>query len=248
MYRHGRIPGRMDKVGTIIALSLIIIAIITIIVLGARGWHKVRDFFHPEPEMVEVVHEVEVPVIKYVEKEVVISADTVQSGIRAMGKLCTSQYYFTHVSSFEESVQLNSEATIPGTGIRLPNITIPGTKKSFVYSYDGTVIAGIDFEQITVEKDDIDKRIVVKLPAAEIISSSVDPDTFKLYDEKTGLFTKISVSDVMESFASLIEDEENKAIEKGVLGEAQDNAAVLIENFVKNTFGLGAYKVVVNQL
>ncbi|MBR0114914.1 MAG: DUF4230 domain-containing protein [Firmicutes bacterium] len=244
-YKHGRIPGSMNRTGQIIAISLMLIALITIVVLAVRGYNAVKSVFTPKVERVEVEVVKEVPVTKYVEKEVVISGETIQSGIREMGKLCTAEYFFTHVSSFEQSSKLNTETQIPGTNIIFPDITIPGTTKTFVYSYDGSIKAGVDFTGIIIEKDDAKRTISVTIPEPEIISSSVDPDSFKLYDEKAGLFSRIKVTDVTDSFASLIKDEEQKARDKGILTQAQDNAKNLIENFIRNTYGVQGFDVAV---
>ncbi len=247
MYRHGRIPGRLDRIGQITAFILISIAIITIIVLSVRAYRSVHDFFVPKAEtaVVEVVKEVPVPTIveKVVEKEIVISGETIESGIREMGKLCTAEYYFTHVSSFEESSKLATGTKIKGTNINIPDITIPGTTKTFVYSYDGTITAGVDFSDIRLEKNDEKMTVTVVMPQPEIISSSVDPDSFRLYDEKTGIFTTLKVTDVTDTFASLIRDEEQKARDRGILDQAQNNARVLVENFIRNTYGLEGFDV-----
>ncbi len=247
MYRHGRIPGKLDRAGQTVAAVLIVIAILTIIIIGVRACRSVRNFFKPKVETatVEVIKEVPVTtyVEKVVEKEIVISGETIESGIREMGKLCTAEYYFTHVSSFEECSKLPTETRIKGTNIVIPDITIPGTVKTFVYSYDGTITAGVDFGEIRLEKNDDKKTVTVVMPQPEIISSSVDPDSFKLYNEKTGIFTTLKVTDVTDSFNSLIKDEEQKARDRGILTQAQANAKALVENFIRNTCGLEGFEV-----
>lgn len=195
-----------------------------------------------EPDTIEV--EKEVVVEKIVEKEIVISGSTIESGISSIGKLCTAEYHFTHVESFEDNMYLSTgRLSIPGTNIQFKDLAIPGTKSYFIYSYDGKVLAGIDFEAVQVTKDDESRSITVILPAAEIISSSVDPESFMLYDEKNSIFNHYGVTEVADSFSDMIKAEENKAKQDGLLTEAADNAKLLVENFVRAGYNVGDYNV-----
>ena len=167
---------------------------------------------------------------KIVEKEVVISGATIEAGLNNIGKLCTAEYYFTHVSSYDSSKSIRG-------------FKIPGTKSKFVYSYDGTILAGVDFTEIKVDKDEETKKITVTIPKAEIISSDVDQNSFKLYDEKSNIFNPIKVTDVTNSFADLKNDEEKKAISSGLLDKAKENAVSLIENFMRGSYNVEDYTI-----
>ena len=90
----------------------------------------IETLVNQEPQVVEKE--------KIIEKEVEITSVTIRDGLRDIGKLCTAEYYFTHVTTFDSQKQING-------------FIIPLTKSSFVYSYDGTIYAGIDFTKITVE-------------------------------------------------------------------------------------------------
>ena len=66
------------------------------------------------------------------------------------------------------------------------------------------------------------------------MGTEIDRDSFILYSEKTGLGNPLSASDFNDSLVGLQKDVETKAEEKGVLEKAQENAEMIIENFVKN--------------
>ncbi len=170
---------------------------------------------------------------KIVEKEAVITGATMQSGINDIGKLVTAEYYFTHVENHKSNLQVIG-------------LDLPLTSSSFIFSYDGSVLAGIDFGNIKIDKDDETRIITVSLPKPEIISSAVDPDSFQLYDERNNIFNPIKVTDVANSFADLIHDEESKAIDKGLYLRAKDNAILLIENFLRATYPIRDYQIVVH--
>ena len=166
------------------------------------------------------------------EEEVTITGATIEAGLREIGKLETAEYYFTHVINYASSKQFHG-------------FTLPLTTASFIYSYEGTITAGIDFGSIVVNKDDETKTIEILLPAIETLSAEVDPDSFKLYDEKQNIFNPISVENVTDSFAELVGDEEQKAIDGGLYDRARENAVQLIENFISAMNVVEGYKITI---
>jgi hypothetical protein len=165
-------------------------------------------------------------------KETEITGETIRSKMSNIGKLSTAEYSYTHLERVDSSRQING-------------FNIPLTKTTFIYSYDGIIRAGVDFTQIKVEKDDDNKVITVTLPEVEIISSDVDQDSFQLYDEKNNIFNPINVTDITDSFADLKNTEEEKAVNDGLLDKAKTNAVTLIENFMRGSFDVEDYDIVV---
>lgn len=177
---------------------------------------------------VEVIREVKTS--RITEKEIEISGETIRFGLSRIGKLSTAEYQYTHVEQFESVREIQ--------GFKLPF-----TSSKFIYSYDGTITAGIDFTRIQVDKNDKTRRITVMLPEAEILSSAVDQDSFQLYDEKNNIFNPIRVADVSTSLARLKTSEEQKAVENGLLTTAMTNAVALVKNFMHATWPLDDYRI-----
>lgn len=148
-----------------------------------------------------------------------ISGVTAQSELNKLGFLETYEYHYTHIQTGDNGEKKRGFLKIPAS--------------KFIYSCDGVIIAGIDFEKINVEKND--KVYTVTLPKAEIkrSSSGIDMGSFKIYDEKNNIFNPYTIEDVVESFADMESFEENAAIEKGLLDKANENARTLIENLLK---------------
>ena len=92
-----------------------------------------------------------------------VSTDTIQDGLANMGVLITQEYYFTQVEKYTK------EKTF------LKFIT---SSSEFMYSYDGAVMAGIDFEKIEIKTDEDRKIITVDMPDSEIQAVTIDKDTF----------------------------------------------------------------------
>ena len=206
----------------------IAVGLIVVVLICCGIFFGTKYYYSRQVKEVEVIREVE----KVVEKEIQISWETIRSNMSNIGKLCTAEYNYTHVE------QVDSSREIKG-------FKIPFTKSMFIYSYDGTIMAGIDFTKIQIDKNDNKKVITVTLPDVEIISSDVDQDSFQLYDEKNNIFNPISVTDVTDSFADLKNSEEEKAIEKGLLDKARTNAITLVENFMRGSYDVSDYEIIV---
>ncbi len=175
-----------------------------------------------------------------IQEETLVNGETITSGIREMGELNTAEYYFSRTESVENSKELD----LSKFGIDFKT-KIPLTTNSFTYSYDGQIKAGIDFSKVEVEVDHETRTITVKLPETAITSSEIDPDSYKLYSVTNNILNPISPDDFALSLSDLIHQEEERAIEKGLLQKAQKNAEVLIRNFVKS-YAEG-YKITITQ-
>ena len=189
-----------------------------------------------EPEV--IIKEVEKPVEKLIEIEKLVevekevTAEMVEDGLQEMGTLLTEEYYFTEVVSFSSIKSfLNSD------------IKLPFTESSYLASYDGVVQAGIDFSKITVAKHDDGKNILIFLPAAEIESVDIDPNSFELYSEKVGFGNPLSASDFNSSLVELENTAREKAVSRGVLDRANENAQTVIRNFVGSLIDLSGCKL-----
>lgn len=165
-----------------------------------------------------------------IKEEVVVTGEMIRENLSDIGELATEEYSFTQVETYDSQKERKG-------------IKIPFTKTSFVYSYDGTIKAGIDFSKVLVTKDDVEKLVVITLPKAEILSTEIDYDSFQVYDEKTSIFNPVSVTDVNDSNADLMDRAVEKALDKGVLKKAEDNAKTVVKEFVEKIGNLDGYDV-----
>ena len=209
-------------------IKRIIISIFAVVLLCCGIFFGTKFYYSRQVKTVEIIKEV--PVEKIVEKEIQISGETIRTSMANIGKLCTAEYNYTHIEKVDSSKEIYG-------------YTIPFTTSMFIYSYDGTIMAGIDFTKIQIDKNDTEKIITVTLPNVEIISSDVDQDSFTLYDEKNNIFNPISVTDVADSFADLKNSEEEKAIEKGLFDRARESAVTLVENFMRGSYDVEDYEI-----
>lgn len=147
-----------------------------------------------------------------------ISATSLKEALNEINELATIEYNYTSMGQFENSNDFY--------GVKLPFTT-----KRFVVSFDGAVKAGVDLNRTYVEMRG--NEIIVTMPKAEILSHEIFEDSLQVYDEKSGLFNSLTISDFNEFYLEQKSAMEKRAIEKGILEKAYERS----ENTVKNVFG-----------
>lgn len=150
-----------------------------------------------------------------------VDIDVINYKIQEIGELATYEYMYTDAGKFENPQKIFGK-------------NIPFTTKSFIAKWNGVIKAGVDINEIKAEVDKNNKKIIVHMPKAEILSHEIDEDSVETLDQKDGLFNKIKVEDVREFDSKSKEAMEERAIEKGLLDKASKNAEKIIEKLVNN--------------
>ena len=221
---------RTEKI-YIVLIAVVLVIIAAVLIFGLNGMKNNAASLpagEEAPQEKEIIKEVE----KIVEVEKVISAETIQEGLKDMGLMVTQQYFFTEVVSFSSVKKLFNT-----------DIALKFTESSYLASYDGEVNAGLNFKQIRVEKDETSRTVNVFLPHSEILNVDIDPNSFELYSEKTGISNAISVQDFNQSLIELEETAKNKAIDRGILNAADQNARMIISGFIEGLVDTDEYTV-----
>ena len=156
---------------------------------------------------------------------------TTTLGLKDIGELATQAGYFTTVQTIDKS------RSVLG-------VEVPGTKSRYVYSYDGTIKAGINFEDIQLDVNEEDKVITVTFPEFKILSTEIDDDSFVLYNDGANLFTSLKLEDVDKSNTELKNNARETAVKNGILDNARSNAEILIKGFLAGMYDLTKYSVV----
>lgn len=228
---------KSSKEKSYVALILAVIVIITVMLLLYPRSHSTVDPISLATESIDTATSAEPAIItkeveKIVEVEKEVTVETLQEGIHDMGILITQEYYFTDLMSFSSIKKfLKTE------------IVLPFTESSYMVSYDGVVTAGIDLTAAQIDKDDEQKRITVHIPKASIQTVDIDLDSFELHEEKAGLGNHISVQDFNSSLQELETAARQKAIDRGLLEKADDNAKVVISHFVSSLVDTSVYSI-----
>ena len=159
-----------------------------------------------------------------------IMVNNLEEGVRDMGVLITQEYYFT------DAVTQSKVKT-------LFSFPLGFTETSYVATYDGVVTAGLDFTRIKIGLDLQKKTVTVRMPKAEIQNVDIDPNSFVLYSEKNGFGNPMSISDFNGSIVELENKAKSRAIEKGLLDQADENARRVVSSFIGGFLDLTKYDI-----
>ena len=162
-----------------------------------------------------------------VEEIVTVDTEIIADGLREMGTLITEEYYFTQLEKYKKTEK----------------VWIFKSEASTAYSYDGVVTAGIDCNEIGIEKDDENKKITISIPKASILNVDIDPNSFQMYEEKNGLWSKFNISDYNKSLIEFEEAGKKKALEKGIIEKADESAKKMVESFVNSLIDSDEYTI-----
>ena len=159
-----------------------------------------------------------------------IGSRTVKLGLENIGELATQAGYYTNVQVITGSREVFG-------------FQVPFTQSKYVYSYDGTIRAGIDFSKVKISVDEIKHIITIEMPQVRIISNDVDPDSLQVYDETKNIFTPLKLADVNQATKEMREEAEANAIENGLLDGARSNAESLVTCFVSSMYDMQVYDI-----
>lgn len=165
---------------------------------------------------------------KAMEPSVSLSATSIQEQLVSSSELATSKLEYRGLVRYE-----NGDIDFL-------------TKKGFTMVYDAEVRAGVDLSQASVELNG--RSITVKLPMAQVLNISIDPDSIEFYDEAFAIFNWENKQDTTDALVLAKEDAENKVDQVSMIEEANKQAKVLVENLLKPfTEGENAYTLTVVQ-
>ena len=157
-----------------------------------------------------------------------INTETIREGLADMGVLITQEYYFTQVETYTKEKNIF--------------IIIPSSS-GFTYSYDGAVMAGVDFAKIEISTEEDRKAIVVKMPPSEIQAVTIDKDTFKIYSEKDSLWNPLKLEDYNISLAEFEDAAREKALAGGILERSDAQAQALVRGFIGTLPNVSGYTI-----
>jgi hypothetical protein len=159
---------------------------------------------------------------------------TIMENIRAISELSTLSYNYRDIGQFSDQKMID----LFGKGFKLPM-----TKKSFIIAYDGEMKIGIDASQLLFDIED--KIIVITMPPIQILSHVIKEESVELFDEKSGLFNPISVTDYTSFIMKQKQEMDEKAYANGLFSQAQTNAEVQMETLLMFLPGIsGEYEII----
>ena len=148
-----------------------------------------------------------------------VLSSNIEEKVSEILEISTVKYNYTDIVSFSESHQIGG-------------LNIPLTQKRFIIRYSGYLKGGVDLSSLQVDiKEDNSLDIIMEKP--KILENVIVEEEVEIFDEKSGLFNKLSFEDL---YLVLIDEKnriEEEAITRGLLVEAEDNARRIITRIVE---------------
>ena len=168
----------------------------------------------------------------------VITDSLISEQLNALRELVTTEYLYTNSGKYENQNQI----TIIGK-----DINIPFTGKRFIVAYDGRIKAGIDIGKTQIDIDEDARAITIALRKSEIVSHETFEDTLVVLDETNNVFNPISIENYNEFVSEQKDGMEKKAIERGLLTNADAEAKRMVQSFLSQIPGIDTYKLTIQQ-
>jgi len=167
--------------------------------------------------------------IKNAEENTVITHSTVLESIQSIGELNTLEMYFHDIVEFTENKTFR-------------NIVIPFTTKSFIFTIEARVKAGVNLSNIEIVSLDWEnKEVELRMPEYSI--TSIEFISFNPFSENDALFNRIRNEDLFLALENFTSELETKAISLGILDKASESGVPLISQLVRN---LGFETIIIN--
>jgi len=163
------------------------------------------------------------------EAEPVITTAQIEEQLASVRELVTQKYIYTNADRGEYNKTW------------LWGWDMPFSDKSLLIRYDGTIKAGIDLSAVQVDVDEEKRKVTVILPGSTITDNNVPQDTVQVYETKDGLFNKVTIDDSNALISEGKKTMEAKAVERGLLTEADAEAKALIKAFLSLIPGMENY-------
>lgn len=139
--------------------------------------------------------------------------------IKQISQLNTVEMYFNEILDYSESIKIG-------------DFTVPFTEKKFIFIIEARVQAGVDLSTLTENDIEItDKKITLRIDRAAITAKEILK--YQAYDEKDGLFNRVSTEDTLKTLNEFRTRLEEQALEKDILDIAEGNARMTLSGFLR---------------
>lgn len=144
------------------------------------------------------------------------------SSIKSVCELSTLKCYYHNVATYEKNAH------------GLLKVFRSGYKKIWI-EYSGIVNLGIDINKVDISEPDTNNVITIKIPDAEVQSTSLDKSTLSEPLTDKGVFTKITTEEKTEALSSAQQNmKETAQKDTSLLAQAKEHAKLILQGYINN--------------
>ena len=112
-------------------------------------------------------------------------------------------------------------------------------RADFTMCFTAVRRAGINLENVQIDSDPIQKKILITIPEAEIMDVKVDPNNIKFYGTGFALFNVNEKEDLAKALSLAEADARKEASSTGILDLANQQSETLIKGILANAIPKG---------
>ena len=146
-----------------------------------------------------------------------INSTVIAARLSKISELATIKYNYSNILSIKNS-------------IKYKDYLIPFTEKSFIIKYSGYIKAGVDLKNLDVIVNN--EKIIITLKKSKILDDVINSEDLFVYDEKSSMFNKLSMQDMMDELSNEKKKVEVNLLKTGFLDEANANAKLLMQGIL----------------
>jgi len=158
-------------------------------------------------------------IVDSINNDKVINSTVITERLSKISELSTVKYNYTNVLALKDSKKFK-------------DFSIPFTEKSFLIKYSGYIKAGVDFKDLDVVVNE--KKVTITLKKAEIFDHVINNEDLFVYDEKSSMFNKLSMQDMIDEISNEKSKIEADLVKTGFLDEATANTKLLLEGILSD--------------
>ena len=162
-----------------------------------------------------------------------ITSELINNRLEDAKELTTLKYHYTNMGQFQNQSDFYGWK-------------VPFTTKAFIVSYDGVINAGVDLDGAMVKVTG--KKVQIMIPHAKILSHEIYEDSLQVFLEKDSIFNPIKISDYNDFSMDQKQVVEEKAIDKGLLTEADKKSKEAIKDILRLDQYLKDYEITIEFL
>ncbi len=151
-------------------------------------------------------------------KDLQKKCDLVTEKLITISELATTKYNYSNVISINDN-------------LKYKDFIIPFTEKSFVVKYNGYVTAGIDLSQARTSIEN--NELFIILPPSKILNHTVNEDEIFIFDEKSSVFNKLHIDDMLKEIIAEKGTMESNLIKEGFLDKVDADTIKFLKDFFK---------------
>ncbi|MBR1592568.1 MAG: DUF4230 domain-containing protein [Ruminococcus sp.] len=122
---------------------------------------------------------------------------------------------------------------------------VPLTTNMFIFSFDGAIDVDIDFGEIQIAVDNDEKTVLISVPDAEIISHTVDENSFEFKDAKDDVFSSLDYSDYSDMLSEQKKEQERRLLQNyDFFYSVKINAQTIFGEFLGCRDDLSEYEII----